>query len=258
MEEKTVKKRTVKKTVPKTKRHEGAQVVERKEVRAQMGIMDMVREAMALGSGLDVINRLIELQKEREAIDAKIEFNESMVRFQQMVPEIKRTKMGWYNTKDGSRIEYYYAPLSEVLKQVKGPLCDNGISFRHDIGDGKDENGNKTITVTCVLEKGVHSVNVSMSGYPDKTGEKDSLQQDGSTLSYLKRYTMEAALGVATTDDIDGRTQAQEDITESTVEGAKTVEELLEIFHSLPASKRSDKGIIKKFETRKKEIENKS
>ena len=46
----------------------------------------------------------------------------------------------------------------------------------------------------------------SMPGTPDMSGNKNALQQAASAVTYLRRYTLTGALGIATADtDIDGR-----------------------------------------------------
>src|SRR5437660_174203 len=63
-----------------------------------------------------------------------------------------------------------------------------------------------TIRVTCILThvQG-HSEQVSMSAQPDTSGSKNSIQAIGSTASYLQRYTLFAATGLAPKDaDTDG------------------------------------------------------
>ena len=44
-----------------------------------------------------------------------------------------------------------------------------------------------------------------MSAGRDDSGNKNSIQAVGSTTTYLQRYTLKAALGLAASDDDDGR-----------------------------------------------------
>src|SRR5258708_10458648 len=63
-----------------------------------------------------------------------------------------------------------------------------------------------TIRVPCTLTHAQgHSESVSMSAQPDTSGSKNSIQAIGSTTSYLQRYTLFAATGLAPKDaDTDG------------------------------------------------------
>jgi hypothetical protein len=68
------------------------------------------------------------------------------------------------------------------------------------------------IEVTCVLmhERG-HQERVTLTGMPDSSGKKNAIQQTGSTVTYLQRYTLMAATGVASVDqDDDGGGPADE------------------------------------------------
>jgi hypothetical protein len=61
------------------------------------------------------------------------------------------------------------------------------------------------IVVTCRLSHELgHSETVTMEGLADQSGNKNSIQQLGSTVSYLQRYTLKAILGLASVDD-DGQ-----------------------------------------------------
>jgi hypothetical protein len=103
---------------------------------------------------------------------------------------------------------------------------------------------NNAITVSCRLcHRNGHVETVTMSGPRDESGNKNSLQQSGSTVSYLMRYTLKAALGIAAGDkeeDDDGHgselsEKDKEKIfkeAKSLVSSAKTPEELTDIWQS--------------------------
>jgi len=50
-----------------------------------------------------------------------------------------------------------------------------------------------------------HSEENSLSADADHSGEKNAIQAIGSTLTYLQRMTLKAALGLAAADDDDGK-----------------------------------------------------
>ena len=88
---------------------------------------------------------------------------------------------------------YSYATLDQVCDQVTEALSKHGISHRWKI---EQENG--LIRVTCILThyKG-HSEETTLAGSADTTGSKNAIQAVGSTVSYLERYTLLAATGLA-------------------------------------------------------------
>src|SRR5690606_35194749 len=62
-------------------------------------------------------------------------------------------------------------------------------------------------SVTCVITHELgHSERTTLSAAPDESGGKNSIQAVGSTVTYLQRYTLMAATGLAAKDmDDDGR-----------------------------------------------------
>jgi hypothetical protein len=62
------------------------------------------------------------------------------------------------------------------------------------------------ISVTCILShRDGHSEETTLSGPPDASGNKNAIQAIGSTLTYLQRYSLVQALGLAAANDDDGR-----------------------------------------------------
>ena len=59
--------------------------------------------------------------------------------------------------------------------------------------------------MTCILShKAGHSEETTLAGPADASGSKNAIQAIGSTLTYLQRYTLVQALGLAATLDDDG------------------------------------------------------
>jgi hypothetical protein len=84
-------------------------------------------------------------------------------------------------------------------------LADHGLSHRWET-----EQKDNLIRVTCILTHALgHSERVVLEARPDDSGKKNAIQQVGSTVTYLQRYTLLAITGMATTDqDDDGRSHA--------------------------------------------------
>lgn len=172
--------------------------------------------ALAIQKDLDMdkLERLMQMQEKWEARQAEIAFYEAYAKFQAKVPEIKKSKKVDFPSSKGGRVSYYYAPLSEITKQIQEPLSANDLSYRWDIQEEQ-----KLITVTCYLSHKLgHTKQNSMSAMPDESGNKNVIQQKGSTIQYLQRYTLIGVTGLSTADsDIDGRGPANT--------GPKTIDE---------------------------------
>lgn len=149
---------------------------------------------------------LIDMKIQMDAIDAKKAFTKAMVEFSKLKPRIIKNKDG-HNNK--------YASLDSIIRQIRQPLFDCGFTYNW----LTDTNDNLT-RVTCVLShiEG-HSIESSMEQGADKSGKKNDLQGVGSTMSYLKRYTLRAVTGIVEEgEDNDGIQEAvKQSIDESQI-----------------------------------------
>lgn len=155
---------------------------------------------LAVDKDLDIekLGKLMELQKIWQADQARKAFFSALSKFQSEVPEIRKSKSVAFN-----EVKYNYAPLADVVRQIKDSCRDCGLSYRWEISDTKEE-----IKVTClVTHLDGHTEQTTMTATPDDSGKKNKIQQRGSSIEYLKRYTLIGALGLSTTDsDVDGVT----------------------------------------------------
>jgi len=152
---------------------------------------------MAVDKDLDVskLERLLEMKKAWETDQARKAFFGALAKFQSEVPEIRKSKSVAFN-----EVKYNYAPLSDVVRQIKDTCRDCGLSYRWEIADDKE-----IIKVTCLVTHiDGHTEQTTMTATPDDSGKKNKIQQRGSAIEYLKRYTLIGALGLSTTDsDVD-------------------------------------------------------
>jgi hypothetical protein len=153
---------------------------------------------LAINKDLDVekLTKLVELRGKIEAEKSRRLFFEAMNRFQSLVPELRKSKpVAFGETK------YSYAPLSDIVRQIKEVCQECGLSYRWEISDNKEE-----IKVTCLITHTAgHTESTTMTAGPDDSGKKNRIQARGSAIQYLQRYTLIGALGLATADaDIDG------------------------------------------------------
>jgi hypothetical protein len=157
---------------------------------------------LAISKDLDVskLKELMQLQKEWQADQARKSFFAAMNLFQVTVPEIRKAKKVGFETQKG-KTEYNYAPLADIVRQIKDTCRECGLSYRWEIQDSKDE-----IKITCLITHlDGHSEQTTMTVAPDLTGSKNPIQGRGSAIEYGKRYTLIGALGLSTTDsDVDG------------------------------------------------------
>lgn len=170
----------------------------REEAITPMGILQM---AISQGADIDKLTKLMELQERWEANEARKAFNDALATFKENPPQIIKNKHVKFTTQKGTT-EYNHATLDHVCDQVTKGLAAVGIAHKW----RPSQDGNK-ITVTCILTHRLgHSEETSLSSLPDDSGGKNALQGIGSAVSYLERYTLMAATGIASgMPDNDGR-----------------------------------------------------
>ena len=152
---------------------------------------------------VDKIRQLLEIQERWQMNVAKSEFREAMAKFTSNPPKIIKDRHVKFNTSKGVT-EYDHATLGNVTQQIAGGLGAVGITSSFRV---KQEG--RAITVTCVLSRGAYSEETSLTADNDDSGGKNPVQSIGSALTYLRRYTLLAATGLATDEeDTDGVTPA--------------------------------------------------
>lgn len=160
--------------------------------------------AQAIEKGLDVesLGKLMALQERWEANQARKAFFEAFTKFQNEVPDLRKTKNVVFELKTGGKTDYNYATLASITRQIAGTLKDNALSYRWEINDDAT-----TLKVTCLVSHvDGHTEKTTMTASPDTTGSKNPIQARGSAIEYLKRYTLIGALGLSTADtDVDGQ-----------------------------------------------------
>lgn len=159
---------------------------------------------------VDKLGKLLDVRERWEAAEARKAFVTALAQFKAAPPTITKNKHVSFTTRDGDLTEYYHATLDQVCSAVAPALSRHGLSHRWDI---KQEAG--LISVTCVLTHiDGHSERVMLQAGADGSGKKNAIQQIASTVSYLERYTLLAATGLATEgQDDDGDQSDQETIT---------------------------------------------
>lgn len=159
---------------------------------------DIVLYAMQKGADIAQIEKFMDLQMKWEADQARKAFVSDMAEFKKDPPRITKDKQVAFNG-----TSYMHATLGNVTSAIVEGLARNGFSHRWDT-----EQQGANIVVTCILtHKQGHSERTTLSATKDDSGKKNSIQQMASTVTYLQRYTLLSATGVATNDqeDDDGR-----------------------------------------------------
>jgi len=166
--------------------------------------MYLIELAVAKGADADALAKLMDLQLRWEANEARKKFEAAFELFKSKAPEIIKTKLVKFANKNGDITEYHHAELHKVTEIVAEALRAVGI-----IHQWKTSDANGKTTVTCVLKGFGHTEEAAtLSGPSDTSGGKNNIQAIGSTVTYLQRYTLLSATGIAAKGtDNDGKTE---------------------------------------------------
>lgn len=160
--------------------------------------MQMLSMAVEQGADLDKLQKLMDLQERWEKNEARKAFVAAMTAFKKTPPKIVKNKDVFHK----ETFMYKHATLDNVADIIIAALSEVGIShsWHTEQGDGGK------ISVTCVLTHELgHSERTTLSAGADQSGAKNSIQAIGSTVTYLERYTLLAATGIAVGNtDSDG------------------------------------------------------
>lgn len=186
-----------------TKAMEKVSIIPQEEPRALavMTPMDMIQRAVESGADIEMLEKLMGLQERWEASNARKAFDEAMSAAKAEIPTITKNREVDFTSTKG-RTHYRYEDLGGIAKTVAPILAKHGLSYRY----RATSNVNEPVTVTCVVShRGGHAEEITLSAGRDESGNKNSIQAVGSTITYLQRMTLKAALGLAVSNDDDGK-----------------------------------------------------
>jgi len=194
-------------------------------VPAPLTPMQMLSNALQAGASTEVLDKLLSLQERWEATEARKAFNVDMAAAAAELPILVKDAEVKFETKQGGKTGYTHVSLAEAVGKVAPILGKHGLHHRFEVTNDI----NKPVTVTCVITHRLgHEIRNTLTGPPDTSGSKNSLQAIGSTVHYLSRYTFMAALGLAADKDDDGRSfsapQAKPDVMQRTADAVPTID----------------------------------
>lgn len=157
----------------------------------------MLSTLVQQGADPAVLEKFMDLAERWDANQAKKAYFLAVSKFKENPPVV---------TKDRKNDQYnsYYTSKGNLLGTVNPMLGKQGLSASYEYKQTEN-----LISVKCVLShKAGHSECVTLSGPPDKSGAKNTIQQIKSTITYLEIVTYSAVTGTASNEaaDDDGAT----------------------------------------------------
>jgi len=160
----------------------------------------LISKAIDKNVPVETMEKLLAMRRELKQEWAKEQYNKALAEFQAECPEIQKV-IQVYDKYGKPR--YKYAPLDEIIKQVKGLLKKHGFSYSF---NARFEDGAQIITCTARHISG-HSETAEFRSPIDKDAYMTEIQKHGAAMTYAKRYAFCQVFGIMTTDeDTDGIT----------------------------------------------------
>jgi hypothetical protein len=166
------------------------------------GFLSLIEKAVVAGN-IDLVDKMMGLQERWAKNESVKAFNNALASAKaEIKPIIKNRHVGFKSKNGGSDTSYNHEDIAGIADHIDGILGRHGLFYRwkpsNDFAAG-------TVTVKCIVAHRLgHSEETELSGKVDVSGNKNALQAVASAVTYLERYTLKAALGLASKHDDDG------------------------------------------------------
>lgn len=169
---------------------------------------------------VDKFERLMLMKERVEANTALKAFNRAVALAKGEIPPIIKTCEVDFSTGRG-RTQYRFEDFASIARLVDPVLQKYGLTYRF-----KSQQHGNILRVACVLthEDG-HSEETVLESAEDHSGNKNAIQAIGSAATYLQRYTLKLALGLASARDDDAQAISRIEVS---AEPRANVDELME------------------------------
>lgn len=166
--------------------------------------MTVVERAIERGiTGAD-LKEIMDLQERWEANEARKAFEIALAGAVAELPIIVRNRLVNFEGRNGGRTtNYRHEDMAEIVEAIRPILHKHGLAHRFRPAQNLESG---LITVTCIISGHGHREETPLSSKADgnPSGMND-LQRIASATTYLQRYTLKMALGLAVAHDDDGR-----------------------------------------------------
>jgi hypothetical protein len=168
----------------------------------------LLSQAIGKGLPLESIERLLAMRRELKAEWARERFFEDLPRFQAACPIIGKSKKA-----KGKNFNYSYAPMEEIVSQIKKPLEQFGFSYTI-----VTKQTGKAVTAICNAHHVDGHTESSEFTIPiDPEAYMNDSQKIASAMTYATRYALRNAFGIVT-GDLDDDGESTGDRTEQKTE----------------------------------------
>ena len=125
-----------------------------------------------------------------------------LIFFQSEIGNIAKKNIAKVKTNSGAEYQYSYASFETIVEAIRPLLFKFNLGFYHKFLDNR---------IVCVLfDSDGHQIESSLELVVDSGGRMSLSQQQGAAITYAKRYTLSAILGLVTDEDTDGNVDDSE------------------------------------------------
>jgi len=163
---------------------------------ATINTQALFEQAIEKNTPIETMERLLAMRRELKAEAARDSYFKSLSAFQMECPIIEKKKP--VCDKSGT-VRYKYAPLDDILSQVKPVLLKHGFSYTI-----KTKQDNESVTAVCYTHHvDGHSESTEFRVPIDAKAYMNVAQKVASALTFSKRYSFCDAFGIITGDGDD-------------------------------------------------------
>ena len=160
--------------------------------------MELLSNALTSNASVDIIERLMNLQTRWEEKEARKAFSAAIASSKALIKPIQKNHKVDFTSAKG-RTNYDYEDLGDIASMVDPILAQFGLSYRY-----RARQAGGKLAVTCIVEhRDGYFEETTLEAGSDHSGNKNEFQAVGSAATYLQRYTLKLALGLAASKDDD-------------------------------------------------------
>lgn len=177
--------------------------------------MQMAYQLIQGGAEFGSVKEMLALTREHAADQAKRSFSIAIAAAKAELKPIVKNRDG-HNTR--------YADFAAIANAIDPIITKHGLSYRF-----RTSQVDRSNHVTCIVEHvDGHSEENTIGAPSDDSGKKNAIQAIGSALTYLQRYTLIQAFGLAVAHDDDGRKAGAANSNTITAEQLQHIRQLIE------------------------------
>jgi hypothetical protein len=162
-------------------------------------ITSILRLAVEKQVPVETLERLVALQERMSDRAAAAEFAQALADFQAECPPIRKTETAEIVGRDqGRKFTYRFAPLDEIARTIRPLLHRRGLSYSW---DQKIDKGLLECTCKLLHVNGHFQTSTFTVPTESSSGAMSPAQKNGSALTFARRYSLTAVLGLTSTED---------------------------------------------------------